>query len=587
MKIKKPAYITILVLIITSSHIACKKKKAPAPPTPPVVVVPPPVGDTTTVNPVADPTTANTIGFFLADWQGKNFVAPAYNEASPPATTTGTVTIDASSIITKIPRSIYGHNAVVWMPPMNNEPTLITNVTNLHPHVIRFPAGSGSDVYFWNKAPNQLPPDVPATLTAANGTKKDPGYWYGITNDNWRSSLDQYYSMLQKTNNQGMITVNYGYARYGTSTNPVATAAHYAADWVRYDNGRTQYWEVGNENFGDWEWGYRIDKALNKDGQPEIITGALYGAHFKVFVDSMKAAAASIGKTIYIGAVCFDNPASESWQTSTTKTWNQGMMTASNNKADYYVLHNYFTPYNAQSNATEILQAATNVPATMTNFITQTLTNNGATIKPLAMNEWNMFAVGLQQQVSNVSGLFAVIVVNEVIKNKIGMASRWDMFNAWETGNDHGLFSAGDEPSVARWSPRPSFYYLYFFQKLIGDRMVPTIIQNAPNINAYASTYNSGEANITLVNTGTISQTIEIKYKNFKAGNRYYWYTLEGGTDNGEFSRKIAVNGNGTSLVAGGPLDYATLKANSALANNGVKVTVPARGTVCLAIEKK
>ena len=34
------------------------------------------------------------------------------------------------------------------------------------------------------------------------------------------------------------------------------------------------------------------------DGQPEIITGALYGKHFKVFTDSMRAAAAEIGATI-------------------------------------------------------------------------------------------------------------------------------------------------------------------------------------------------------------------------------------------------------------------------------------------------
>ena len=109
--------------------------------------------------------------------------------------------------------------------------------------------------------------------------------------------------MLQQTNNKGIITVNYGYARYGTGNDPVAAAAHLAADWVRYDNGRTKLWEIGNENFGNWEWGYRIDAAVNKDGQPEFLTGALYAQHFKVFADSMQKAAAEMGSTIYIGAV--------------------------------------------------------------------------------------------------------------------------------------------------------------------------------------------------------------------------------------------------------------------------------------------
>ena len=54
-----------------------------------------------------------------------------------------------------------------------------------------------------------------------------------------------------------------------------------------------------------------IDTALNKDGQPQIITGELYGKHFKVFVDSMKKAAAEIGATIYIGGqVVIDGPTS-------------------------------------------------------------------------------------------------------------------------------------------------------------------------------------------------------------------------------------------------------------------------------------
>ena len=59
----------------------------------------------------------------------------------------------------------------------------------------------------------------------------------------------------------------------------------------------------------------------------------------------MKKAAQEIGKTIYIGAVTVEAPANESWQTNTVKTWNAGMMTGVDNKADFYVVHNYFTPY--------------------------------------------------------------------------------------------------------------------------------------------------------------------------------------------------------------------------------------------------
>src|SRR5437773_6148531 len=130
--------------------------------------------------------------------------------------------------------------------------------------------------------------------------------------------------MLQQTGNTGMIIINYGYARYGTGPKPAETAAHLAADWVRYDNGRTKYWEIGNENYGDWETGYRIDVTKNKDGQPEYVTGDLYGKHFKIFADSMRKAAQEIGKTIYLGAVTAE-AAPQSWETNTRKTWNTGL----------------------------------------------------------------------------------------------------------------------------------------------------------------------------------------------------------------------------------------------------------------------
>lgn len=572
--------IVIVSIVVLNAH--CKKNTSadPVPPTPPVL-------QDTTITPGKDPLTAGSIGFFLDDWQPKNFQSPAFTETSVPAISSITVLVDATSIITKIPLSVFGQNAVWWMGPVSNEPKFITPITNLHPHIIRFPGGSTSDVYFWNALQGENPADVPALIMDENGIKKAPGFIYGKSNYNWQSNLDDYYGMLQKTNNKGIITINYGYARYGTSVDPVAAAAHLAADWVRYDNGRTQLWEIGNENFGSWEWGYRIDKTVNKDDQPEFITGALYAKHFQVFVDSMKKAANEIGKKIYIGVVAYDSPAVEPWLTNTVKTWNSGMMTGINNKADFFVVHNYFTPYDQNSNASVIFSSAASVPESMMNYITQALQANGAAIKPIVMDEWNMWAKDSKQQVSNASGVFAVIVLGEALKNKYGMAARWDLLNGWDNGNDHGMFSAGDEPGVGKWHPRPSFYYTYFFQKMLGDRMVNSIVTGSNTIKAYASTFSSGEVNVTLVNTSGSPQNAEVKMKNFYNGKRFYWYSLEGGSDNDEFSGKVLVNGSGPTLAVGGPENYATLKPFSALTLNGIKVIVPPRGIITMTIDKK
>lgn len=545
----------------------------------------PPADTAVTVVPVTDPPTAGTIGFFMNDWQARTFTAPPYKDTTVVTAARDTVTVDASSIITRIPRSIFGQNAAWWMTPMVTEPQFLSQTTDLTPHIIRFPGGSSSDGYFWNEPQGVTPPDAPDSLIDMNGSYLNPNYTYGMTNLNYEATLDDYYSMLQQTGNQGIITVNYGYARYGTSANPVTAAAHLAADWVRYDKGRTQYWEIGNENYGDWELGYRIDQSKNKDGQPEYITGQLYAQHFQVFADSMRQAASETGKTIYIGAVTY-NTAPQSYDVPATQTWNSGMMAAIDNQADFYVVHNYFTPYNANTDAADILSDAAAVPAQMMTFVTRQLTSYGASVKPVALDEWNLQAIGSMQEVSNISGVFADLVWGEAIKNNYGMAARWDLLNGWNNGDDMGLYSDGSEPSIPQFNPRPSFYYMYFFQKLLGDRLVPATVVGA-GLYAYGSTFTSGQAGAVIINTSTSPQSVYVKIRNFNAGANYYWYSLQGGTDNGEFSRKVYVNGEGPSLAAGGPSDYATLKAYGAAASGGIYVMVPARGAVCLAVDKK
>jgi len=80
---------------------------------------------------------------------------------------------------------------------------------------------------------------------------------------------------------------------------------------------------------------------------------------------------------------------------------------------------------------------------------------------------------------------------------------------------------------------------------------------------------------------------VEIKTGDYPVGRRYYWYSLKGGNDNGDFSRKVFVNDHSTDAVAGGPSDYATLKARSSLTAKGIRVEVPAIGAVFLVIERK
>ena len=537
------------------------------------------------VTPV-DPSVANTIGFFLNDWEPKNFSINSYDSiAQPAATATSYVTIDAGSVLTKIPKSIFGQNANSWMTQIVTEAGLLNNINNLHSGVIRFPGGSISDMYFWNQT-NAAPSDVPSTLVDANGnTISNPSYWYGKNSGSWTISVDNYYNLLQQTGNNGMITVNYGYARYGTSSNPVTQAAHLAADWVRYDNGRTKYWEIGNECNGTWEAGYRINTSTNKDGQPEIVTGSLYAQHVKVFIDSMRKAANEIGKTIYIGAYILESQP-QGWQTATDQSWNQGVFANVSNAPDYYIVHSYYTPYQTNSSASAILDSASSNTTRIMNYVKSNMALNGATIKPVALTEWNINAEGSKQKVSFISGMFSTILLSEAIKNNYGETSRWDLANAWENGNDHGLFNIGDEPGVSKWNPRPSFYYMYFMQKMMGDRLITSTVQ-AGGIMAYASSFSSGQKAVVLINKSTYNEIINVTLKNAQAGSKFYWYVLSGGNDNGEFSQQVFVNGVGPTESTGGPsTNYTSIKPYSSSTTGGLKVSVPPRSVVYMVIEK-
>ena len=586
-------FILFLFVVITS----CQNKKDPAPATPPTT--PPSIELDTNYNPV-DPAVAPSVGFFLDDWQTKTFVAPAGTPASVTATNspTDTINIDLNNVIAKVPKYLFGNNVNSWMGQMvdgtNSNPKLMGYLSDLNPNVLRFPGGSISDIYFWNSPLNTPPGDVATTIYngGVGQAMTASSYWYGThpASDNWTISLDNYYKVLQQTNSTGMITVNYGYARYGKGTNPVAAAAHMAAEWVRYDKGKSKYWEIGNESAGSWEAGYQINVSDNKDGQPQIITGTLYGQHFKVFADSMRKAAQQVGVTIKIGAQVIGNPQANSG--TTNSSWNSNMFSAMGDYADFFIVHNYYAPWHQNSTASVILNSALSETKAISSYLSTNTAANHVQMKPIAMTEWNIESEGTRQKVSAVAGMHAVLCVGEMLSHNFGQASRWDLANSWDSGNDHGLFNnsaGGTEPNASAWNPRPAFYYLYFMQKYLGDRIVASVVKpSTSGLTTYSSTFSSGEAGIVIVNRGGTSHTALVNINHFNPGTKYYLYKLTPGTDNGEFSGQVLINDVNPSGSTGGPLNYASINAFSTTISSGsFKVSVPARCVMYLVVDKK
>lgn len=517
---------------------------------------------------------------FLFDWKPKDITISNYVlKTLPTSTPTSIVTIDPTNVLSYVSKYVFGHNAHTWAGKYNSISYFTANVKNLNPGVIRFPGGSLSDSYFWN-ATNRAtcPVDLPPTHVYSD--------LHAGANDNigWTLSLNNYYDLLQKTNSKGIISVNYGYARYGTGSDPVAAAAHLAANWVRYDKGRTRFWEIGNENYGKWELGYEIDLSLNKDGQPAIISGELYGKHCRIFIDSMRVAAREVKNDIKIGVVAMGDESTRAVE----KDWNKGLMPQIATKADFLIVHAYYTPQGYQSMST-ILNAADNTK----NF--KEIPNNDLLMYgrrgplPVALTEWNSRDTNFGQKTSVTNGVFATMVLGEALKNGFGQTSRWAFLNGWNNGDAHSLFATGDPgEGMTQYAPHPTFFYMYYFQKMVGDRMVNSTITGVDqdSVRAYASTFSSGQNSVILLNKGLKERTVNIQFQNIKPGNRYYYYVLNG--ESGiVYSRKLYVNGQTTTEVGGGPTNYATLQPNAVNIVNGViKVTLPMYGVAFLVVDK-
>jgi hypothetical protein len=483
---------------------------------------------------------------------------------------TVTVTISADTL-GKISRYIFGNAIASWMGNTTSSTLFVKNTKALNPSLIRYPGGSWGDIFFWNGKPTDVPDSIYDGMTG----KKTLFTAISGKND-WPTTVDNYYILRQQTGSQGLITINYGYARYGLSNKPAEKAAHLAADWVRYDKGRTKFWEIGNENGGPWEAGYMIDLTKNKDGQPKIISGQLYGKHFKIFADSMRVAAAQIGAKIYIGAQVLHFDGSTSWN-EVDKTWNSGVFNAVGDAADFYVMHNYF---GSAATVDNLLSVGNTEPKKNIDFIRADIVNKKAFSKPVALTEYNMNDVqNASTGISYINGIQAVILFNELIKNNFGLSARWLL-----ASGESGMFYQGSNNSLL-WQPRPDFYYAYYTQKFTGDHAISATSSNS-NILAYASKFASGETGIVLVNRGKTAQVVKIDTLNMGVGEKYYNYLLTGGTDNGDFSLFVSVNGINPAGTQWGPRESLdTIPAKAYSIENNIVLNSPGRSVQFIMVD--
>jgi len=491
-------------------------------------------------------------------WKPKTFITPATSNAG--AFITGvtpnvTVSVLLTDTINKVLSTQFGVNS-----NFRSGSGILTRVplyTDANFGQYRFPAGSGSNVYFWDGI-------IPTDTTNMNQTMPLPILG---TNANYFTPT-LFAQFLSSTGAQANVVVNYFYARYGKTavnsqvgataaqirTARVKQAADYAAGFVKKMNidlkAKILNWEIGNECYGKWEQGYNV-KGLGD------VTGTEYGEDFKVFASAMKA----IDPTIKVGAVL----------DQANVIWSSQVLTQVKNVADFLIIHEYFTPEKTATPAT-ILASVSNIKNakdTINKWVVK-YTGNVSDYYPIALTEFNSRGTS---SVTMVNGLFFSSVLGELIKNGYGFSTSW--VNEWGLASKTtmGLISQADDVDQPVYTPRQAYMPYYFYGKYFGDYMVNSSATGS-GVNVYSSVFSRGEAGIVIVNNNGTDQTVKINMNTTKYNNKKaYWHEFYA-TDTIVGNKKFFINGQTGTTQGGGPTNYTSIPLYSAIFKNNSILTV-------------
>ena len=473
---------------------------------------------------------------FFDAWEPRTFTIPGLTTLSPQVNVNPTVgiNVNTSNEIADVLPTHFGTNLTHFLGESSlAEQDFMDNLDNLGDVFFRYPGGNGSNQFFWDgNIPSSILNDAAITVNDL------------IDGSGWRISPDDFTNVLAQTNSNGIIAVNASYARYGTDPNALEIAAGYAADFVRHMNNdlnaNIKYWEVGNENYGQWQAGYEVNG--------NQIDGTDYGNIFNVFVDSMKAA----DPTIKIGAVIFP-------QDNNYNNWTRKVLQEVENSADFLIIHDYFKRKNNPNNVTypEMMIAVSEVEEDVDNVnnMVVSYTSKPSGYFPIAMTEFNS-KTG-EREIAMANGIFVARVLAEQIKHQMGMSLIWSFQNGLDShGGDHGI-TARNSDVVPKDTPRPVYHIYRYMNQFFGDKMTWSY-SNDTSINSYVTKFSNGDLGMLLINHTSNAEVVEYDFGSTSLKDNFYWYEVNALN---ETDKKVFINGQTSSLDEGGPESYTQVPA--------------------------
>ena len=363
------------------------------------------------------------------------------------------VSVDAAQTVQMVDSRLFGINTAIWDAVLDT-PETVAALRELDLQALRFPGGSFSDSYHW-----------------ATGT-------FGPNSGPAPTSFLDFIHTATNLPAQVIITVNYG------SGTPEEAAA-----WVRCANVTNRcgfkYWEIGNENYGNWE---RDDNSLPHDP-------VTYATRAKEYFRQMKAA----DPTIKIGVVVTENWKERAGVLSDAlrefhfrefviqgyQGWTPRMLATLNELGvtpDWVSLHYY--PQNIGfENDARLLQSTTQWAgfAALLRRHLRTYFGNAHTNVEMLCTENNSVSQSTGKQTTSlVNGLYLADSFGQIAQTESKAFLWWDLRNAqdrksnndpalygWRDYGDHGIMS-GHETRY------PTFYSLKLLKYFArgGDRIM-------------------------------------------------------------------------------------------------------------------
>jgi hypothetical protein len=433
------------------------------------------------------------------------------------ATLTDSVTVNATAGLGTIPASAIGLNTAVYDSDMND--TAIPGLLKAAGiDALRYPGGSYSDIYNWQ------------TDTATDSGFVAPG-----------TSFSDFMGTAQGAGAQPIITVNYG-------TGTPALAAAWVQDADVTNNYGIQYWEVGNEVYGNgtyganWETDSHCNTSLN--GTPVTVGSepaqtyncgpVEYAANVKQYISAIHAVDANAKVCVVLTTPGF-------WPDGVTNSeypqaWNQTVLAALGSATQCVIVH-YYPGGSSTAGMLTDPQDISGIISTLHSEISQYAGISNAASVPVLVTETNS-SIDMDTQPG---ALFAADMYMTWLENGASNVDWWNEHNGEGTVaavdgatdyGDQGIFSNNTdyggttEPAVD--TPFAPYYGIEMLTKLgaPGDEMVTSTSSNAL-VRVHAVRRAGGSLDVLIDNEDpSNSYTVGLTYSGFTPSGSPTVYTL-------------------------------------------------------------